>query len=142
MDFWIRASKIGAKVVLDPEIEVYHDHPMKSLLGSFKRAFSYGRNHVLLLRDGYGRGPWPNYTMFPYSLFILQEILGVRGTKIWKQQRKAALKHGLDVSLLRFLALRLIGFNIPMRLGSMSAILNPVNLESPLDIKDAHRWGK
>jgi glycosyltransferase involved in cell wall biosynthesis len=142
MDFWIRATKLGAKFIMDPKIEVYHDHPMRSVLGSFKRAFGYGRNHVLLLRNGYGRGPWPNYQMFPYSLYILQEILGIRGTKIWKQQVQTAAAHGISVSLPRFLALRLVGFSIPMRLGSASAMLNPVGSTDKVQVGDAHRWGR
>jgi GT2 family glycosyltransferase len=51
MDFWLRGMRLGlVKMIMDPEIEIYHDHPLRSMRNSFRRAFAYARNHVLLLR--------------------------------------------------------------------------------------------
>jgi glycosyltransferase involved in cell wall biosynthesis len=142
MDFWIRATKAGGKLVLDPKIEVYHDHPMKSAVGSFRRSYGYAKNHVTLLRAAYGRGPWPNYASWPYSLYTLEELLLIRGVKVWKQQQKVASEHGINPSLLRFLWLRLLAFKIPNLVGWVSAMANPVGHVDNPNVQDAHKWGR
>jgi glycosyltransferase involved in cell wall biosynthesis len=142
MDFWIRATKAGARLALDPKIEVYHDHPMRTTGGSFKRAYSYGKNHVMLLREGYGRGPWPNYASWPYSLYTLEELLLIRGVKVWKQQRKTAASHDIYTGLPRFLALRLLAFKIPNLLGWLGAMVKPVGSVRSVAVEDAHKWGR
>lgn len=142
MDFWIRGTKAGMKAVMDPKIEVYHDHPMKSFRGSFLRSFNYGRNHVTLLRKSYGRGPWPNYATFPYSKTTFQELFLIQGVRVWKQQRDEAQMHDIDVFLPTFLFLRLLGFKVPNLLGWFRAMASPIVNVSKVEVADAHRWGR
>lgn len=54
-EFTLRAIQLGGKLVLDPKIEVYHDHPFKSFLGNFRRSFGYAINHVTVIRAIFGR---------------------------------------------------------------------------------------
>ena len=142
MDFWIRAIKMGAKMALDPKIEVYHDHPMGSFRGSWLRAFYYGRNHVILLRAAFGRTRWPNYTAWPYSLQTLEELMLVRMALIWKQQRMIADKHGINPGLIRFVFLKMFAFKVATLFGWLMAMLHPVGKVIETEMTDAHRWGK
>ena len=142
MDFWIRAIKVGAKIALDPELEVVHDHRMGSLKGSWLRSFHYGRNHVILLRAAFGRNHWPNYSRWPYSLYTLEEFMLLRGVTIWKQQRAKADELDINPGLLKFLFLRLAAFKIANSFGWLMGMLYPVRKVTNPQVVDAHRWGK
>jgi len=142
MDFWIRAIKQGAKMALDPKIEVYHDHPMGSFRGSWLRAFYYGRNHVILLRAAFGRTRWPNYAAWPYSLHTLEELLLVRIALIWKQQRATGDEHHVNPGLLRFVFLKLFAFKLATLFGWLMAMVHPVGAVIETEMADAHRWGR
>jgi len=142
MDFWIRAIKMGARMALDPDIEIYHDHPMRSIKGSWLRSFYYGRNHVILLRSGFGRTKWPYYASWPYSLNTLQDFTMVRGTRIWKQQRATAEKFRIRPGLLRFLFLKFFAFKTANVFGWIMGMLYPVGKVAGTEISDAHIWGR
>ncbi len=54
-EFALRSMKLGGKVIMDPSIEVCHDHPFKSFLENFRRSFGYAINHVTVIRATYGK---------------------------------------------------------------------------------------
>jgi GT2 family glycosyltransferase len=44
-EFVDRALDVGASVIIDPGIEVIHDHPLGSLRNAFARSYGYSANH-------------------------------------------------------------------------------------------------
>ncbi len=54
-EFAIRSIRMGGRLIMDPAIEVYHDHPFKSFFGNFKHSFGYAINHVTVLKASFGR---------------------------------------------------------------------------------------
>lgn len=54
-EFGIRSIARGGHLLIDPEIEVYHDHPFKSFLGNMRRSFTCTANHVTLVRANFGK---------------------------------------------------------------------------------------
>ncbi len=47
-EFVQRALEHGASAIIDPRIEVEHDHPLGTLKQSFLRSYGYSRNHLNL----------------------------------------------------------------------------------------------
>ena len=142
MAYWLKCVKAGAKMALDPKLEVYHDHPMISLKGSWLRSFYYARNHIILLRAAFGRNRWPHYQRFPYSFFTFEEFLLVRGVLVWKQQRVKADELHVNPGLLKFLFLRLFGSRIPNMLGWTFGMFHPIGKVADPQITNAHEYGK
>ena len=127
LDFFARALKANARIILDPQIEVYHDHPFKSFSGSFIRAFSYGFNHVVLLKQILGKN-WRGYMQYPYAQVTLLDALGIHGVRVYKQQFREARQHGINMSLIHFMLLRQFGEFYATKLGWLLGLIAPSNL--------------
>jgi glycosyltransferase involved in cell wall biosynthesis len=119
-EFSFRAFKHGAKIILDPEIEVYHDHPFKSFRGTFVRSFGYGQNHALVMRATYGR--IVNGSGAPARMpigYIANELAGITGVRAYQEHMPKARSRGIDIGLPRFLFIRLFS----TKLGQFTGIL-------------------
>ncbi len=108
-EFALRMIKLGGKLILDPEIEVFHDHRLGSMRECFMRSFGYSKNHVIVVRALYGRlicgSGQP--TMFSLRVF-LKELTLVNGVRVY---RKLCHKHGrlnIGMSLFEFIRIRML----------------------------------
>jgi glycosyltransferase involved in cell wall biosynthesis len=119
-EFAFRAVRQGGKMILDPQLEVYHDHPFGSFRASFIRAFGYGRNHVLVMRAAYGRivaGSGAPAMMPPSAL--VKELTCVNGTKAYNEHLAVALSMGIQSSLVEFLFIRLFSTKLGQMVGAL-----------------------
>ena len=117
-DFAFRVVRGGGKMILDPSIEVYHDHPLKSFKASFYRSYAYARNHVLVMRVVYGRvvvGSGNSAMITPGSL--AKEWLTINGTRVYFEDSARAAQENIRLSLPEFLFLRLFSTWLPRMLG-------------------------
>lgn len=135
-EFAFRLVMSGGRMILDPEIEVFHDHPFMSFKGSFIRAFGYTLNHVLVMRAAYGRivtgsgAP----TMLPISA-LLREWTCLAGIAVYGQDRSRALRAGIRVGLLDFLFIRLFSTKLGQMAGAfVGAVERNVMLGSVTDL--------
>lgn len=143
-EFAFRAVMFGGKMVLDPEIEVYHDHPFKSFRGSFTRSFGYTVNHVLVMRAAYGRivagsgAP----TMLPITA-LLREWTGLAGISTYRENRSKALAVGIRVGLPEFLFTRLFSTKLGQLTGAfVGATTRKPAFASVTDLhkRSSERW--
>jgi hypothetical protein len=137
-EFALRVVKGGGRLVLDPGIEVYHDHPLKSLGGSFRRSYGYARNHVIVSRNVYGR-PVPGSSRITRRFLssAIREWTLVNPVRVFRESYPKARQHAIRVGLLEFIFIRLLS----TRLGQDFGILRggTVRDVAASSIKDAHR---
>lgn len=119
-EFAFRVIRNGGKMVLDPAIQVYHDHPFKSLKGSFLRSEGYAFNHVIVMRATYGRLVSGSGAPAMISIgTILREWTSFNAVKAYRQNCDEIRKHGICINLLEFVFIRFIA----VKLGQFSGIL-------------------
>jgi len=136
-EFALRVVKGGGRLVLDPKIEVYHDHPLKSLSGSFRRSYGYARNHVIVSRNVYGR-PVPGSSKVTRRFLgsAIREWTLVNPVRVYRESSPKARRHSIAVGLLEFIFIRLLS----TRLGQDFGILRggTVRDVAASSVKDAH----
>ena len=135
-EFAFRVVRSGGKMVLDPEIEVYHDHPFKSFKGSFTRSYGYAVNHLLVMRAVYGRivTGSGSPTMLPIGS-LLREWTAIAGVAAYKENRSKALAAGIEVSLPEFLFIRLFSTKLGQMVGVfVGAVKRKVAFRSVIDL--------
>lgn len=119
-EFSFRVVRHGGRMILDPIIEVYHDHPFGSLMGSMKRAYGYGKNHVIVMRAVYGRivigSGYP--AMIRIGIPVAEEI--VLATKSYFLYRAKGEQHGIRIGLWRFIFLALISKGMGGMIGALA----------------------
>ena len=101
---------MGGKLVMDPEIQVYHDHPFKSFLGNFKRSFGYAINHVTVIRASFGRMVAGSGSPIIFSVSSLyKEITLITSARAYKQFviRTRKWTTPIRVSFFEFVLLRI-----------------------------------
>jgi glycosyltransferase involved in cell wall biosynthesis len=136
-EFAFRVVTMGGKMILDPQIEVYHDHPFKSYKLSFMRSFGYSLNHVIVMRASYGRivSGSGSPAMVPVSTLVKEWFL-VNGVKVYRELYFQGLKSGIHVSLLEFLSIRMFSRELGQLIGAFVGAIRPrVTL---LSISDLH----
>lgn len=122
--FAFRAIKRGYKVTTDLANIAYHDHPFKSLRGSFSRALGYSRNHVIVYRIVFGgffrpKDPTARLVSLAAMLGIVAEIPLVAGVRSWHEW------HGvMTASLPRFLFTRYFGLFLGTTIGMVEGVLS------------------
>ena len=118
-EFAFRLVKSGGRMVLDPEIEVYHDHPFRSFTGSFRRSFGYAVNHVLVMRAVFGRivTGSGSPTMLPLGALI-REWTCRSGIRAYRESNPRAIREGIHLGLPEFLFIRLFS----TKLGQMAGV--------------------
>jgi len=135
-EFAFRVVMSGGKMVLDPEIEVYHDHPFKSFRGSFTRSFGYAVNHVLVMRAAYGRVVTGSGapTMLPITA-LLREWTALAGISTYRENRSKAIQAGIRVGLPEFLFIRLFSTKLGQLTGAfVGAVKRKVAFASITDL--------
>jgi glycosyltransferase involved in cell wall biosynthesis len=106
-DFAFRVVRSGGRMILDPSIEVYHDHPLKSFKACFNRSFAYARNHVLVMRVSYGRIVIGSGHPAMLSLgSLIKEWAAVNGVRVYFEDNKRARQENIRVTVLEFLYIR------------------------------------
>jgi glycosyltransferase involved in cell wall biosynthesis len=154
-EFAFRVVRCGGKMILDPEIEVYHDHPLGSFSASFRRSFGYAVNHVLVMRAVYGRivsgsgAP----AMVPISS-VLKELTGLAGVKAYTESIAEASAVGIRTNLFEFMFIRLFSTKLGQLFGVVAgatkrkvAFRSVIDLHkrlqpSPLDVESAVKASK
>jgi glycosyltransferase involved in cell wall biosynthesis len=138
-EFALRVVKGGGKLILDPEIEVYHDHPMRSLGGSFRRSYGYARNHVIVSRNVYGR-PVPGSSEITRRFLssVIKEWTLVNPVKVYRESYSKARQHAINVGLLEFIFIRLVSTRLGQDFGILrGAVLRDVATSSIEDLHNA-----
>ena len=126
MDFFLRGILAGGKIALDPRLQVVHDHPLNTFLMCWKKAYSYGRIQVDLLRLHYGsRFRWPGYPRWVAPKYLLPWQYAILGTETWFQQREVfqTTKKREQKSLVFWLFARYWAVGIAYRLGALVSML-------------------
>ncbi len=121
-EFAIRSIKLGGKLIMDPEIEVYHDHPFKSFFANFRRSFGYAANHVTILRASYGKLVAGSETnIVPPVGFMLKEFALINAARVYLQSysRCQKWKVPMERNFLAFAMIRIFS----TRLGQLCGIL-------------------
>jgi len=117
-EFALRVVKGGGRLILDPDIEVYHDHPLKSLQGSFRRSYGYARNHVIVSRSVYGR-PVPGSSTITRRFLgsVIKEWTLVNPVRVYRASYQKARQRAINVGLLEFIFIRLLSTRLGQDLG-------------------------
>ena len=138
-EFALRVVKGGGKLILDPEIEVYHDHPMRSLGGSFRRSYGYARNHLIVSRNVYGRPvPGSSQTTMRFLSSLIKEWTLVSPVKVYRESYPKARQHAINVGLLEFIFIRLVSTRLGQDFGILrGAVLRDVATSSIEDLHNA-----
>ena len=129
MEFVLRAASLGATLVLDPEIMVYHDHPFESLRGSLVRSYKYTKNHLVVARFYYGRlapssgSPLSGPVVVVPAL--LKELLGLTGYRAFRDWHRVAQEHSIDIGLVEFMYLRYAARLTGYIAGVLHGLLRP-----------------
>jgi len=126
-------------MILDPSIVVYHDHPFKSVRGSFLRAAGYSLNHVIVMRSFYGRLVCGSGSPAMVSLgSLIRESLGINAVRTYLELYPEAVRRNIKVSLIQFVIIRFLGSKIiPQAIGIMrGSIIRHVSYS---DVPDLHQ---
>ncbi|MGA7845703.1 MAG: glycosyltransferase [Thermoplasmata archaeon] len=138
IEFAFRVVRSGGRLVLDPAIEVYHNHPQKSLSFVLRRSFGYAYNHMLVVKIFYGRLK-PAEGM-PIRIDLGQQvanILGLRARRVYRERHQAASSWGINIGFWEFLFIRQCVRFPAHYLGLVLGYLTPApNLES---VRNLHR---
>ena len=125
-EFGFRAMRAGAKIVLDPTIEVYHDHPFCSRWGSFSRAFKYIRNSAIIMKSAFGRIVLGSGGPVMVSLgYLFREWTCYNGVKTYTEIRLKAYQRSIMPSLPEFLITRLFATKLGQFLGAFMGAIQP-----------------
>lgn len=123
-EFALRMVKKGRRLILDPKIEVYHDHPLKSLQGSFRRSYGYARNHVIVARTMHGRMvPGSSRTTRNFLSAALKELAFVNSRRVYRDLYPTARDHKIEVSLSEFMFIRLFSTKLGQACGVFAGAL-------------------
>lgn len=148
-EFAFQTLKDGGKMVMDFRIEVVHDHPFKSVRGSFWRSYGYARNHMIVARVVFGHPIWWELSRVSLPVLysavnLVREVPGVNGVMAWKEYRAKAGAWGMEApSLPRFLWVRWFGWLLGHLAGVPVGLLKPsVTLASVTNLHTQRIGGK
>ena len=139
-EFAFRIVRAGGKLALDPEIEIYHDHPQRTLSLVLRRSFGYAFNHMLLVKAFYGR--LKPSTDMPIRIDLpaqVRNILALQSHRTYRERYPTAREWGIRTGFVEFLFVRQCVRFPAHYLGLLAGYLSP----SPTfdDIRDLHRQG-
>ncbi len=125
-EFALRMVKQGRRLILDPAIEVYHDHPLRSLGGSFRRSYGYARNHVIVSRNSYGRPiPGSSQTARRFLLSAIKEGALINSLLVYKELYPKAKQHDITVGFFEFTFIRLLSAKLGQAFGILAGTMVP-----------------
>ena len=141
-EFAIRSIKVGGKLIMDPEIEVYHDHPFKSFFGNFKRSFGYAINHVTVLRASFGRlvaGSGTRVT--PPIGFILRELALLNAAQVYTQTQSRSHKWNVPMrtNFLEFVLIRILSTRLGQLCGILAGAIRGKQFSNILDLHSSRK---
>lgn len=125
VDFTFRVLEGGGRLVLDPSITVYHDHPLRSLPGSIRRAYGFAKNHILLLRlhDTRAGGASQFISVVDFLAGTANELLLVAGVRAFRRAAVVARDYDIRVGVLEFLWIRGLTMGIARNAGMAAGFL-------------------
>lgn len=131
-------TSAGKKMILDPDIVVYHDHPLKSLKASFSRALGFSFNHAVVMRSFYGKlvcGSGSSSMITP--TYVLRELLSISRISAYFELYPEASKRNIRISLIEFIIIRILG----SKLGALAGVLRGSTIRdaSYSKIPDLHK---
>jgi len=125
-EFVLRSMKMGGKLIMDPTIEVYHDHPFKSFVGNFKRSFGYAINHVTVIRASFGRMVAGSESPIIFSISSLfKELTLITSARDYVQLRTRARKWDFQfrVNFFEFVLIRILSTKTGQLFGILAGAL-------------------
>jgi hypothetical protein len=137
-EFAIRCVRLGGKLIMDPAIEVYHDHPFKSFLGNFKRSFGYAINHVTVLKASFGKLVAGSHTpVMPPIDSVLREFALVNAAQVYAQAHPRAQKWNVPVksNFFEFAVIRIFSTKLGQLCGVIAGALGTKQFS---DLKELH----
>ncbi len=137
-EFAIRSVRIGGKLIMDPEIEVYHDHPFKSFVGNFKRSFGYAINHVTVLKASFGKLVAGSLTpVMPPIGSVLKGFALINVAQVYAQTGPRARRWdvGVACNFLEFAIIRVFSTKMGQFCGVVAGALRAKRFS---DIKELH----
>ena len=133
-EFTTRIVKNGANIVVDPKIEVYHDHPQKSVKQLHIRAFRYSLFGAAFRRSLVRTADSSSLGLVMLSLrSSFGELLYGHGVKVYYEYRDGARRRKIDPGLLDFLWIRFFGIVLGQVHGLLAGALSGVDLTT-LDV--------
>ena len=145
-EFAFSTLKNHGKLVIDYRIRVIHDHPFKSIRGSFWRSYGYARNHIVVMRLVFGglftKRPTPAGEIAFSMTSLVMEVPYVKGILAWKEARLYPFgRYGL--SLPQFLLVRWFGWLLGHIWGTVAGLLvRDVTLDSIQNLHTSRIGGK
>jgi len=125
-EFAIRSVRTGGKLIMDPRIEVYHDHPFKSFHGNFKHSYVYQFNHVIVLKTSFGKLVAASKTpAIPPIGSVLRELALVNAAQVYAQNHPRARKWNVPISssFLEFVVIRVFSTKLGQLCGVFAGAL-------------------
>lgn len=146
IDFMLRALNEGGRILVDPDIVVYHDHPFGSLRGSLLRSSGYTTNHVAVIRSFRESASRASGVAFSSPTMVagdlLRELLGVTGVRAYRETRDTAAERGIVIGLTEFLYLRYSARELGYLLGLLRSVFRRLRRQEEYSIQDLHRTPK
>jgi glycosyltransferase involved in cell wall biosynthesis len=106
-EFAFRAVRSGARLVLDPTIEVYHDHPQRALSLVLRRSFGYAYNHMVLVKAFYGGLRSENELPIRLDLPAqVANLMGIKARRAYRERYPTAVQWGIKIGFPEFFFIR------------------------------------
>lgn len=135
-EFAFRVIRDGGKLVLDPSIEVYHDHPQYGLSLVARRSFGYAYNHMLLAKAFYGRLRLDHESPLRFDFPLeVSNLLGLRALRAYRDRYPTARRWGIEVGFAEFFFVRQFLRYPAHYIGLVVGYLRPAaKMESLIDL--------
>ncbi len=137
-EFAIRSIRMGGRLIMDPAIEVYHDHPFKSFFGNFKHSFGYAINHVTVLKASFGKLVAGSRTpVMPPIGSVLKELALINVAQVYAQTHPRAQKWNVPIttSFFEFAAIRVFSNKLGQLCGVIAGAIGSKRFS---DLKQLH----
>ena len=109
----------GKRMIIDPKIAIIHDDPLKSTSNSFRKSMVYGRRHILLIREAYGKMVVGESAGIHLPIRgLAADLLGINAVKAYKMYKPIMGSVGIQMGCLHFVGLRMV-----YKLGQLTGIM-------------------
>jgi len=137
-EFAVRSIKVGGRLLMDPGIEVYHDHPFRSFLENFRRSFGYAINHVTVIKASFGKMVAGSGTAVrPPIGFVLKEVFLINAALAYTEALSRARRWNgsIRTTFPEFVIIRVFSTKLGQLCGVLSGSLKSKRFE---DIRELH----
>jgi glycosyltransferase involved in cell wall biosynthesis len=119
----LRAKSFGIKLIIDPDIQVIHDHPLKSVVGLFRKSASYTTRHMNIVKGLNGRMMIGGKSGVGFSLSqIVSDFLLIEAVRTYFASIPMMEKAGIRINVVMFVALRAV-FNMGQFYGFFRGLI-------------------